>query len=264
MGPHARPPGAQEGGPLTRGIGRRRGPRDRRDPSPRPLPWPEVLARLAAHYQVGLWRVPYLKAHAEDPFQVLVATVLSQRTRDETTDRVAEQLFQAYPTPAALARAPPARLRRILRPVGFYATKARGIRALSRQILERHGGAVPRDLEALLALPMVGRKTANCTLVFGFGIPAIPVDTHVHRLANRLGAVRTRTPEGTEEALRRTVPESLWVPLNPLLVQHGQNVCLPRRPRCGVCPLVDLCETGEAFLRDRGEGSPRTVKGRAR
>ncbi len=246
---------------MTRPPGGRRGARSL---PPRELPWPEVLARLTTYYQVGLWRVPYLKAHAEDPFQVLVATVLSQRTRDETTDRVAAELFEAYPTPEALARAPPARLRRILRPVGFYATKARGIRALSQLLLSRHGGAVPRELEALLALPMVGRKTANCTLVFGFGIPAIPVDTHVHRLANRLGAVRTRTPEETEEALRRRVPQELWVPLNPLLVQHGQNVCLPRGPRCERCPLVDLCETGEAFLGNKEAKAPRTVKVRAR
>ncbi len=253
-----------EGRTLTPGRRGKR-PEGRRSTAPaRRLPWDQVLDRLSVYYQMGLWRVPYLKAHAEDPFQVLVATVLSQRTRDETTDRVAAKLFEAYPTPEALARAPPARLRRILRPVGFYATKARGIRELSRLLMSRHGGAVPRDMEALLALPMVGRKTANCTLVFGFGIPAIPVDTHVHRLANRLGAVRTRTPEETEEALRKVVPEGLWVPLNPLLVQHGQNVCLPRLPHCERCPLVDLCETGVAFLERGPAPPPRTVKVLAR
>ena len=193
---------------------------------------------------MGIWRVPYLHAHAEEPFQVLVATVLSQRTRDETTDRVAEALFSEYPDPARLARAPLPRLRRILRPIGFYASKARDLRELSRILVRRHAGEVPREREALLALPRVGPKTANCTLVFGFGIPAIPVDTHVHRLANRLGAVRTETPGETEAALERIVPRELWVPLNPILVQHGQNICQPRRPRCGECPVVDLCETG--------------------
>ncbi len=191
------------------------------------------------------WRVPYLREHAETPFQVLIGTILSQRTRDETTDVASERLFRAYPTPGALARAPLPRLVELIRPVGFYSTKARGIRDCAKALLERHGGKVPTSIDDLLALPMVGRKTANCTLVFGFGIPAVPVDTHVHRIANRLGAVRTQSPEETEEALRQVVPKELWVPINPLLVQHGQNLCQPLRPRCEACPISELCELGE-------------------
>lgn len=209
------------------------------------MAWGEVLATLRGYYTPGGdWRVPYLREHAETPFQVLIGTILSQRTRDEATEVASARLFRAYPTPEALARAPVPSLVRLIRPVGFYTTKARGIRDCARQVLERFGGRVPSSLEDLLSLPMVGRKTANCTLVFGFGVPAVPVDTHVHRIANRLGAVRTRTPEETEEALMRVVPKDLWIPINPLLVQHGQNVCLPIRPRCGPCPIREHCETG--------------------
>ena len=233
--------------------------RSRRRLSVRPIPWTFVLDELARLYQNGDWRIPYLRAHAEDPFQVLVGTILSQRTRDEATDRAAAQLFARYPSVSALADAPLSEIERLIRPVGFYATKARGIRATARAVRDRYQGVVPRDLDALLTLPMVGRKTANCTLVFGFLEPAIPVDTHVHRIANRLGAVRTGTPEETEAALRATVPRDLWIPLNPLLVQHGQNTCLPRRPHCERCPLVEVCATG---IRWKAQGTHGSGKGR--
>ncbi|MDE1822443.1 MAG: endonuclease III, partial [Euryarchaeota archaeon] len=190
-----------------------------------------MLTTLRHFYKgAGDWRVPYLREHAETPFQVLIGTILSQRTRDEATGVASERLFRAYPTPEALARAPLKDLVHLVRPVGFYTVKARAIRDCAQEILSRFGGRVPTSMEELLSLPMVGRKTANCTLVFGFGVPAVPVDTHVHRIANRLGAVRTRTPEETEEALMRVVPMDLWIPINPLLVQHGQNICRPGRP----------------------------------
>lgn len=196
------------------------------------------------YHDGGDWRIPYLRAHAETPFQVLIGTILSQRTRDETTDAASARLFAAYPTASALAAGKVPHIQRLIKPVGFYPTKAKGIRACAQQIVERFGGKVPTSMEELLSLPMVGRKTANCTLVFGFGLPAIPVDTHVHRIANRLGAVRTRTPEETEEALMRVVPMDLWIPINPLIVQHGQNLCQPRSPKCPECPLRSVCETG--------------------
>ena len=220
-----------------------------------PFPWERVLDRLSALYHTGDWRVPYLRNHASDPFQVLIGTVLSQRTRDANTDRASAALFARYPTAPALARAPLPTLERILRPVGFYRAKARNIRADARAILTQHGGVVPDSLEELLALPGVGRKTANCTLVFGFGRPAIPVDTHVHRIANRLGVVRTRDPAASEAALAAVVPKEYWIPLNPLLVQHGQNLCRPREPRCTACPIATECATGRA--RRTGRPTPR-------
>jgi endonuclease-3 len=210
------------------------------------FPWETVMDRLAQFYAAGDWRVPYLRAHAQDPFQVLIGTILSQRTRDENTDRASAALFAVYPDPVSLASAPLARIERLIRPVGFYRAKARNLRACARRIRDRDGGRVPEEMEELLALPGVGRKTANCVLVFGFGTPGIPVDTHVHRIANRFGVVRTRTPEETETRLREVLPRAYWVPLNPLLVQHGQNLCRPRNPLCPSCPLLDLCPTGTA------------------
>lgn len=225
------------------------------------LDWERLLDALSTFYHTGDWRVPYLRDHAEDPFQVLIGTILSQRTRDENTDRASARLFARYPTATALARATPAQLEPLIRETGFYHTKARVIRACAKEVLDRFGGEVPRDLPTLLTLPGVGPKTANCVLVFGYGIPGMPVDTHVHRIANRLGVVRTRTPEESEEALRHAVPERYWIPVNPLLVQHGQNVCRPIGPRCPECPVLELCATGRA-LRDhrappRPEDAPR-------
>ena len=161
------------------------------------FPWETLLDRLSALYRTGDWRRPYLRDHAEDPFQVLIGTILSQRTRDANTDVASARLFARFPDPERLARARPSVLEPLIRPVGFYRAKSRAIRAVAQEILRRHGGEVPREYDQLVALPSVGPKTANCVLVFGFGLPAIPVDTHVHRIANRLGVVRTRTPAGS-------------------------------------------------------------------
>ncbi len=215
------------------------------------LDWELVLDRLSELYGTGDWRVPYLRDHAEDPFQVLVGTILSQRTKDANTDRASAALFAKYPDARSLARAPPRAVERLIHVTGFYRTKARAIRACARTIVQRFGGRVPSDLDTLLSLPGVGPKTANCVLVFGYGIPAIPVDTHVHRIANRLGVVRTTTPEETEVQLRQRLPSRFWIPLNPLLVQHGQNLCRPRGPRCAECPINSVCATGVALLAGR-------------
>ncbi len=174
----------------------------------------------------------------EDPFRVLIATILSQRTRDENTGKASRALFAKYATPAAIEGAPLADLKRLIRPCGFYNQKARVLKETCRALRERHGGRVPDALDELLALPGVGRKTANCVLVYGFRKPAIPVDTHVHRISNRLGWVRTRTPEETEEALVRTVPRRYWLDLNEFLVRFGQEVCRPVGPRCGECDFT--------------------------
>lgn len=222
------------------------------EPSP---DWEAVLDRLSELYGRGDWRVPYLRDHAESPFQVLIGTILSQRTRDANTDRASAALFARFPTADRLAEARLPEIERLIRSTGYYHTKARAIRSVARQLLERFGGAVPEDLETLQTLPWVGPKTANCVVVFGFGRPGMPVDTHVHRIANRLGAVHTKSPEETEAALRATVPERYWIPLNPVLVQHGQNLCRPRNPRCPECPIETLCATGIA--RRAGRSPPR-------
>jgi len=219
------------------------------------LDWETVLDRLSALYRTGDWRAPYLRDHAVNPFQVLVGTILSQRTRDENTDAASALLFGRYPDARSLARAAPRDIEPLIRVTGFYHVKARVIRACAREVLDRFGGEVPRTFSELTSLPGVGPKTANCVLVFGYGIPAIPVDTHVHRIANRLGVVRTRTPEETEARLREVLDRSYWIPLNPLLVQHGQNLCRPLRPRCPECPIAELCATGIAL--SSGSDPPR-------
>jgi endonuclease-3 len=218
---------------------------------PSEFDWELFLDRLVAFYHAGDWRVPYLRDHAEDPFQVLIGTILSQRTRDENTARASLRLFARYPDARSLSRATTKQIEPLIRETGFYHTKANGIRACAQEILDRFDGVVPQTLEELTSLPSVGPKTANCVLVFGYGIPGMPVDTHVHRIANRLGVVTTKTPEETEAALRSSVPERFWNPVNPLLVQHGQNVCRPIGPKCPVCPVADQCDTGIALAAGR-------------
>jgi endonuclease III len=176
-----------------------------------------------------------------DPFRLLVACVISLRTKDAVTAVASARLFAVAAAPAAVAGLPEARIARLIFPAGFYNTKAGQIREISRRIAADHGGRVPADLDALLAFPGVGRKTANLVLGLGFGIPAICVDTHVHRISNRLGLVATRTPEQTEHALEAVLPRRYWIDINDLLVTFGQQVCHPTSPRCSTCPLVERC-----------------------
>jgi len=177
-----------------------------------------------------------------DPFRILIGTILSHRTRDENTTRATENLFSKYKTPAQLARADPRVVRRLIRPSGFYNVKTKNIITASKQIVNKFGGVVPDNEEDLLSLRSVGRKTANCVLVYAFKKPAIPVDTHVHRISNRLGLVRTKRPEDTETELVRTVPKRFWLELNDLFVRFGQTTCLPIGPRCSSCTLTNACD----------------------
>lgn len=176
-----------------------------------------------------------------DPFRILVACILSLRTRDETSGPAAQRLFAAAPDPRRLLALPESRIAALIYPVAFYRTKAAGLRRLCRVLLERFEGHVPAHLDQLLALPGVGRKTANLVRTVGFALPGICVDTHVHRITNRLGFVATRTPEQTEAALRASLPRRYWIGLNDLLVAFGQRICRPVSPRCSACPLADLC-----------------------
>jgi endonuclease-3 len=190
------------------------------------------------------WRptaIAEVAAEERDPFRVLVACLLSLRTQDTTTRPAADRLFRVADSPAALRALSARQIERLIFPVGFYRTKARALRALCQHLLERFGGRVPDDLDALLTLPGVGRKTANLVVSVGFGKPGICVDTHVHRISNRLGFIRTSTPERTEFALRTKLPRRHWIGYNDLLVAFGQNVCRPLSPHCSRCPVSGLC-----------------------
>jgi len=202
-----------------------------------------VVARL--HAAVATWEATALAVVADatgrDPLRILIGCLLSLRTRDETTGPAAARLFALADTPAAMLALPRRTIEQTIYPVGFYRTKARVLHAVCRELVERFDSRVPADLDALLTLPGVGRKTANLVVTFAFQLPGICVDTHVHRISNRLGFVRTATPEQTEWALRAKLPRRHWIALNDLLVAFGQNLCHPTSPRCSTCPVADLC-----------------------
>jgi len=190
------------------------------------------------------WQAPVVTLVAKrgaTPYEILVSTLLSLRTKDEVTAVAAGRLLEKARTPQEMLALSEAQIEGLIRPVGFAPTKARRLRQVSRILIEQYDGRVPDDLKALLALPGVGRKTANLVLSEAFGRDAICVDTHVHRISNRIGLVQTRTPEATEEALRRVLPRRLWQRYNPLLVAFGQVICRPVSPFCSRCPVRALC-----------------------
>lgn len=178
----------------------------------------------------------------EDPFQVLISTMLSAQTKDAVTHAASTRLFRVARTPRTMARLTTRRIERLIYPVSFYRTKARHVKETCRQILDRYSGRVPDRMEDLLTLPGVGRKTANLVLILSHASrDNICVDTHVHRIANRLGWVRTRTPDATEQALYERLPRRWWPRVNLFLVTWGQNVCRPVYPRCRACLVRPLC-----------------------
>ena len=198
------------------------------------------LIQSAVHNTTALGTIR--KASNSDPFRILVSTILSARTRDSVTERVSNRLFEKYSDPDSLANADPEKLALDIRPVSFYHQKAKSIIGASKQLIEKHGGKVPQNYPELLELPGVGRKTAGCVLVYGFGEPAIPVDVHVHRVSNRIGLVKTDTPKETEESLEKLYDKKYWVDINELFVSFGQTVCLPITPHCGICPVKGMCK----------------------
>ncbi|WP_419663382.1 Nth: endonuclease III [Desulfosarcina variabilis str. Montpellier] len=190
------------------------------------------------------WNPPiitFIANRGATPFEVLVSTLLSLRTKDEVTGEAAKRLFAVARTPQAMMELAPETIEKLIYPVGFYPTKAKRLLEISRILLDRYDGKVPDDLDALTALPGVGRKTANLVLVEGFKIPAICVDTHVHRISNRIGYVKTKTPDQTEMALRKKLPKRHWVRYNELLVAFGQTLCRPVSPFCSRCPVSEMC-----------------------
>lgn len=193
------------------------------------------------HNEAKRWQDETVGRVTRDPFFTLLGGILSHRTKDTTTHEVLKRLRTVIHRPEDLLALPEEDLARLIYPVGFYREKAKRIRKIAQILVERYQGRVPETEEALLALPGVGRKTANLVLSLAFGKPAICVDTHVHRITNRWGLVNTRTPEDTEKALRAVIPQDLWKDVNRLLVLFGQNVCLPRNPRCMECPIAEYC-----------------------
>ena len=181
------------------------------------------------------------KVQTARPFRILIATILSARTKDENTTKAADKLFKLYGTPQKLAKAKVRDVEKVIKSVGFYHVKSKRIIEVANLILSKYNGKVPADIDKLVDMPGVGRKTANCVLVYAFEKPAIPVDTHVHRISNRLGLVDTKTPEETEMALRGKIPKKYWLDINNTFVMYGQNICKPISPMCDVCKIRKTC-----------------------
>ncbi|HNX80826.1 MAG TPA: endonuclease III [Candidatus Omnitrophota bacterium] len=200
-----------------------------------------IIAKIKQ--QVKCFTIPSVTVVSDrnDPYLVLISCLLSLRTKDTTTVDACNRLFPEASTPQAMLKLSAPRIARLIYPVGFYNTKAKTIRDVSARIINDFQGKVPRTLEGLLSLKGVGLKTANLVLGLGFQIPAICVDTHVHRIPNRLGWIKTKTPEESEKALKKIVPKRLWIDLNTILVTFGQNLCLPVSPWCSTCVVSKLC-----------------------
>lgn len=177
----------------------------------------------------------------ENAWECLIFTVLSARTRDEQTEIVFQELMRRWPTPQALASARLKDVEQVLQRIGLYRNKAKNVVALAQRLTQEYSGKVPHTLEELVGLPGVGLKTASCVLVYAYGQPAIPVDTHVHRIANRLGWVKEKIPERTAHALERNLPKDFWLDVNRVMVQFGREVCIPGKPRCPACPVRQWC-----------------------
>lgn len=203
----------------------------------------KVLRILKEKYRD--WKPPIVTEIANntgDPFRILISTVLSSRTKDAVTRKASQRLFEKARTPREIAKLSSEEIEKLIYPVGFFHTKAKRLPELARILIDKYKGKVPDKLEELIKLPGVGRKTANLVVTIGFGKPGICVDTHVHRISNRFGYVKTKSPEETEFALRGKLPSKWWIVYNDFLVTLGQNICFPRNPDCKGCPVNKLCE----------------------
>lgn len=196
--------------------------------------------------EVRQWQEPVVgvvaRTSARDPFRIMISCLLSLRTKDKTTSEASARLFALAYTPAGLLKLSRRRIERAIYPVGFYRMKAKAIHAICRRLLRAYGGQVPQSIDELVTLPGVGRKTANLVVTVGYQKPGICVDVHVHRISNRWGYVKTRTPEETEDALRTKLPKRYWITYNDLLVPYGQNLCQPVSPYCSRCKLIGMCD----------------------
>ena len=200
----------------------------------------EIFEKIESQLE-GEAHLGQLAKKKQDPFKILISTILSARTRDSNTKIATEKLFAKFKTPKAIAEAAIDEIEPLIRSSGFYKVKAERIKEISRILIDKYDAIVPDIYDELINLPGVGSKTANCVLVYAFKIPAIPVDTHVHRISNRLGWVKTKNPEKTEVALKNIVPKVLWLNLNRLFVRFGQQICIPIRPKCNICIIENIC-----------------------
>jgi endonuclease-3 len=192
--------------------------------------------------EVPKYKVPIVGHYSKSPFKVLISTLLSLRTKDAATEQACKRLFAEADTPKKILALSREKIEKLIYPVGFYRVKAATLHHVCEVLLEKHGGEVPPDLDTLLKIKGVGRKTANLVVTVGFNKPGICVDVHVHRISNRWGYIKTATPEKTETALRNVLPKKYWIEYNDLLVTYGQNVCVPVSPFCSKCPLAHVCK----------------------
>ena len=194
--------------------------------------------------EVPKWETPIVTLMAEtyqSPFRVLISCILSLRTQDATTAKASHRLFALADTPDKMSKLTAKKIEKLIFPVGFYKTKAKTLRDISRALIKDYGGKVPDEINQLLKFKGVGRKTANLVVTLGYNKPGICVDTHVHRISNRWGYLKTATPEKTEFALREQLPKQYWIEYNDLLVSFGQHLCRPISPRCSQCPVKKYC-----------------------
>jgi len=209
------------------------------------MDYEEMIKRLKNEFNIGAFPGKNPESDTtpdRNPYEVLISTILSQRTKDVNTHKASKALFEKYPEPKDLAKAPIDDVKELIKSAGFYNVKSERIKEAARIIHEEYDDEVPEDIDKLLDLEGVGRKTANCVLVYGFGEPAVPVDTHVHRISNRLGIADTKDPEETEKVLENKIPKKYWIEINRLMVEFGKNICQPRIPKCERCPLTEFCD----------------------
>ncbi|TFF87653.1 MAG: endonuclease III [Promethearchaeota archaeon] len=200
----------------------------------------EILDKIEDSLE-GQAHLDELANKKQDPFKILISTILSARTRDSNTREATLNLFSKYNTPEEIANAEIEELEQLIYKAGFYRVKAVRIKEVAKIIANKYDGKVPDDFDELMSLPGVGAKTANCVLVYAFKIPAIPCDTHVHRISNRLGWVKSKNPEQTEKQLKKIIPKKEWIRINRIFVKFGQQICLPNYPKHDVCPIEDIC-----------------------
>ncbi len=207
------------------------------------IDWDTIVEKLREYLKSKeLPSVSQVAERKKDPFRILISTVISLRTKDEVTLLASERLFEKADTPENISKLTEETISKLIYPAGFYKTKAKNIKQIAQILLSQYGGKVPSNMEDLLKLPGVGRKTANLVLNLGFGIDGICVDTHVHRISNRMGWVKTKTPEETERELMKILPQKYWIEINEILVKFGQNVCSPISPWCSKCPVLEHCQ----------------------
>lgn len=202
---------------------------------------PEKIVFLEKALSV-VWPNPKSELNFETPFQLLVATIMAAQATDKKVNQLTEELFRAAPDAESMSRMDLDDIKTIIRPINYYNNKAKNILAVSQRLVAEFGGQVPADRDALESLPGVGRKTANVVLGNAFGIPAMPVDTHVHRVSNRIGLCRTAKPEETEEALLKIIPESKLIDFHHYILLHGRYTCKAKKPECPACPVREACD----------------------